>query len=115
LTKFVNTLDEEERRYLREGFDNDEELAIYDLLLKEAITPAEIKKVKALAKVLLERIKATIRTLDNWREKPATQAAVDVVIRDTLWQELPESYDETLINVYRQQIYEFAFSHYPAA
>lgn len=34
LTNFVNDLDEEEKRYVREGFNNDEELAMYDLLLK---------------------------------------------------------------------------------
>jgi type I restriction enzyme R subunit len=39
-------LDDEEKRYVREGFDNDEELAMYDLLLKDSMTPAEIKKIK---------------------------------------------------------------------
>ncbi|WP_324665503.1 type I restriction endonuclease subunit R [Dehalococcoides mccartyi] len=115
LTNFVNDLDDEERRYVREGFDNDEELAMYDLLMKESLTPAEIKKVKALAKALLEQIKETISELDHWTEKEETQAAVDVVIRNTLWSELPESYDDTLVNEYRQRIYEFVYSTYPAA
>ena len=67
-----------------------------------------------LAKDLLERIKDIISELDHWTEKEETQAMVDVVIRDTLWKELPESYDDTLINVYRQRIYEFVYSAYPA-
>ena len=115
LLNFVNDLDNEEKRYAREGFDNDEELAVYDLLMKDSLTPAEIKKVKQLAKVLLERIKAKIKELDHWTEKEETKAAMDVLIRDTLWCELPDSYDDTALNSYRQRIYEFVYSAYRAA
>jgi len=115
LTNFVNDLDDEKKRYVREGFNNDEELAMYDLLLKDSLTPAEIKKVKKLAKVLLERIKDKISELDHWTEKEETQAEVDVLIRNTLWSELPESYDDSLINEYRRRIFEFVYITYPAA
>lgn len=115
LLNFVNDLDDEEKRYVREGFENEEELAIYDLLMKDSLTPAEIKKIKQLSKILLERIKAKIKELDHWTEKEETRAAVDVLIRDTLWSELPESYDEVALSAYRQRIYEFVYSTYPAA
>jgi len=115
LLNFVNDLDTEEKRFAREGFDNDEELAVYDLLLKDSLTPTEIKKVKQLAKVLLEKIKVKIKELDHWTEKEETQAAMDVLIRDTLWSELPESYDDITLGEYRQRIYEFVYSTYPAA
>ncbi len=115
LTKLVKDMDEEEKRYVREGFDNDDELAMYDLLLKDSLTPVEIKKVKDLAKTLLERVKSTIHSLDRWRDKEETKAAVDVLIRDTLWKELPNSYDEEAVSEYRQKIYEFVYAKYPAA
>ena len=117
LLNFVKDLDSEEKRYAREGFDNDEELAVYDLLMKESLTPAEIKKIKELAKVLLERIKEKIKELDHWTEKEETQAAVDVLIRDTLFMGVPDSYceDITVLNDYRKRIYEFVYSRYPAA
>ncbi|MFS0576423.1 type I restriction endonuclease subunit R [Sporosarcina sp. 179-K 3D1 HS] len=115
LTNFVNDLDDEEKRYVREGFDNDEELAMYDLLLKESLTPSEIKNIKKLAKILLEQIKDKISVLDQWTEKEETQAAVDNLIRDTLWSELPESYDDRLFKEYRRKIYEFVYTTYPAA
>jgi type I restriction enzyme R subunit len=114
LIQFMNDLDEESKRYAREGFDNDEELAMYDLLLKESLTPVEIKKVKLLAKILLDRVKAKIRELDHWREKEETKAVVDVLIRDTLWSELPDSYDD-MFTSYRKRIYEYVYSTYPAA
>ena len=41
-----------------------------------------------------------------------TKAAVDNVIRDTLWEELPECYDEISISTYRQRIYEYVYTRY---
>lgn len=115
LLNFVNDLDSEEKRYVREGFDNDEELALYDLLMKDSLTPAEIKKIKQLAKVLLENIKAKIKELDHWTEKETTDSVVQVLIRDTLWSELPDSYDDAAFDACRRRIYEFVYSTYPAA
>ena len=40
------------------------------------------------------------------------KAAVDNLIRDTLWAELPESYDEISISTYRQKIYEYVYTRY---
>ncbi len=115
LTNFINDLDEEEKRYAREGFDNDEELAMYDLLIKGSLSPAEIKKVKIIAKDLLQKIKSKISELDHWTDKEETKATVNLLIRDTLWSELPDSYDEMSLIEYRQKIYEFVYSTYPAA
>lgn len=102
LTNLVNDLDDEEKRYVREGFANDEELAMYDLLIKDSLTPTEIKKVKALAAELLKKIKFKIHELDHWTDKEETQAVIDVLIRNTLWSDLPESYDETALSTYRR-------------
>ena len=35
LMKLSNQLSEEERRYVREGFENDEQLSMFDVLMKE--------------------------------------------------------------------------------
>lgn len=40
------------------------------------------------------------------------KAAVDNLIRDTLWAELPECYDEVSISGYRQKIYEYVYTRY---
>ena len=42
-------------------------------------------------------------------DKPETKAAVDNLIRDTLWAKLPECYDEHAISVYRLKIYEYVY------
>ena len=115
LMNLTNSLDEEEQRYVREGFNSDEELSMYDMLFKENLSPNDIKKIKEVAVNLLYKVKAKIAELDHWTDKQETKAAVDNLIRDTLWAELPESYDEVSISIYRQKIYEYLYTRYNIA
>ena len=52
LIRFVNELDEEDSRAVREGL-NEESLAIFDLLKKQDLSPSEIKRIKDVAIGLL--------------------------------------------------------------
>ena len=115
LMKLVSELDDEQKRYVREGFDSDEELTIFDLLVKDTLNKEEVKKVKKLAQSMLLKIKSRIHELDHWRDKEETQSIISVLIRDLLWQDLPESYEDTAIENYRQRIYEYIYQTYPAA
>ncbi|MBQ4618121.1 MAG: type I restriction endonuclease subunit R [Clostridia bacterium] len=117
LMKLVSELDEEQKRYVREGFENDEELTMFDLLVRgnEALSKEDIKRVKKLAQLLLAKVKARIHELDHWRDKEETRSIVSVLIRDILWADLPESYDDVAVANYRQQIYEYVYQTYPAA
>ncbi|SFW21950.1 type I restriction endonuclease subunit R [Ruminococcus flavefaciens] len=115
LMDLASSLDKEEKRYVREGFNSDEELSMYDMLFKENLSPNDIKKIKEVAVNLLNKVKAKIAELDHWTDKQETKAAVDNLIRDTLWAELPESYDEVSISVYRQKIYEYLYTRYNIA
>lgn len=115
LMKLVNDLDDEQKRYVREGFDSDEELTMFDLLVKDSLSKEEVKKVKKLAQTMLSKIKARIHELDHWRDKEETQSIISVLIRDLLWADLPDSYDDNAIATYRQQIYEYVYNTYPAA
>ena len=112
LMALANSMSREEQRYVREGFSSDEELSLYDMLFRADLTKAEIKKIKEVAATLLQKIKAKIAELDHWTDKQETRAAVDNLIRNTLWAELPESYDEISISEYRQRIYEYVFTRY---
>lgn len=53
--------------------------------------------------------------LDHWTDKQETEATIDNLIRDTLWNELPECYDELSISEYRQRIYEYVYTRYKEA
>ena len=105
-------LSEEERRYVREGFENDEQLSMYDLLMKDDLSKAEIKKIKEVAVELLEKIKNQLATMDHPFEKRETKAAIIVTIRDTLWEMLPESYSDESIDIYKDAVFEYVQQRY---
>jgi len=113
LMDLANSMDQEEQRYVREGFESDEELSIYDLLFSESLSKQDIKTIKEVAASLLQKVKAKIAELDHWTGKQETKATIDTLIRDTLWAELPECYDEISISAYRQKIYEYVYTRYP--
>lgn len=112
LGTIIKDMDQEEQRYVREGFSSDEELSLYDMLFSENLSKQDIQKIKKVAVDLLEKVKAKITELDHWTDKQETRATIDNLIRDTLWAELPESYDEVSISVYRQKIYEYVYTRY---
>lgn len=114
LMNLANQMTQEEQRYVREGFTSDEELSLYDMLFRDDLSKADIKKLKELAVSLLQKIKTNIAKFDHWTDKQETKAAIDNLIRDTLWAELPECYDEVSISSYRQQIYEYVYTRYRA-
>lgn len=113
LMNLAGSMDREKQRYVREGFSSDEELSLYDMLFSENLSKQDIQQIKKVAVDLLAKVKAKIAELDHWTDKQETKAAVDNLIRDTLWAELPECYDEVSISGYRQKIYEYVYTRYP--
>lgn len=112
LMQLVKDMDQEEQRYVREGFSSDEELSLYDMLFSENLSKQDIQKIKKVAVDLLQKVKSKIAELDHWTDKQETKATIDNLIRDTLWSELPECYDELSISGYRQRIYEYVYTRY---
>lgn len=116
LFKLVQALDDEEHRAVREGL-NEESLAIFDLLRKPDLSPAEIKKIKAVAVELLEKLKAEKLKVDHWRDKEATRDAVRIAIRDFLWSDqtgLPVGeYTEDDVAQKAEEVFRHIFRAYP--
>ncbi len=113
LIDLSKSLDQEEKRFVREGFTDDEQLTIYDLLFKENISKSDIDKLKKVSVDLLVMIKNRIASLHNWREKATTTAIIGQLIHDTLYQELPEAYDISEIEPYSKKLYEYIYERYP--
>ena len=111
LMKLSNELSEEEKRFIREGFENDEQLSMYDLLMRNDLSKDDIKKIKKVAVELLDKIKQQLAGMDHPFDKDETKATIIITIRDILWQELPESYgyDHT---AYRDAVYTYVKDHY---
>lgn len=114
LMDLANQMSHEEQRYVLEGFTSDEELSLYDMLFRDNLSKADIKKLKEVVVTLLQKIKNKISEFNHWTDKQQTKASIDNLIRDTLWTELPKCCDEDSISMCRQQIYGYVYTRYRA-
>ena len=95
LLKFIQDLDEEAQRATSEGL-SEETLAIFDLLKKPNIQPAEIKRLKGIASNLLQILKQEILQMEQWYDKESTRDRIKIKIENFLYSDdtgLPESYE----------------------
>ena len=61
-----------------------------------------------------QKIKERIAGMDYWTDKQENRAAVDVLIRNVLYEEIPDSMFDRLA-AYRKAIYEHIYTHYKQA
>ena len=110
--EFGQALNEEDQRKLAVGL-GEEELAIYDLLMKPAIllSDEEKEKVKEAAKRVLERLKTTELVMD-WRLGEQNRARVRVAISEEL-DSLPEDkYPKVIFQKKCEEIYSHVYDSY---
>jgi type I restriction enzyme R subunit len=116
LLKFIQDLDEEATRAIREGLD-EESLAIFDLLKKPELSANEIERIKDVAVELLKTLKEEKLKIDHWREKESTRDAVRLTIRDFLWSDatgLPlAAYTESDVHLKTDEVFRHVFRVYP--
>lgn len=116
LLNFIQDLDEEATRAIREGLD-EEFLAIFDLLKKPDLTANDIERIKKVAVGLLETLKEEKLKIDHWRDKESTRDSVRLTIRDFLWSDatgLPiGSYTEGDVHLKADAVFQHVFRVYP--
>jgi type I restriction enzyme R subunit len=89
LVDLANSLDEEQKRGTREGL-SEEELALFDLLLKDSIGKADRERVKQASRELLAAVRARLAELDRFWEKEQTKAEVETLILDHVYAKFPD-------------------------
>ena len=70
--------------------------------------------IKSASEFVSQKIKERIAGMDHWTDKQETRAAVDVLIRNVLYEEIPDSMFDRL-EAYRKAIYEHIYTHYKQA
>ena len=97
LTSFAEDLKAEAERHIREGLTEDE-LELFDLLKKDAMTQEETQHVKLAAKPLLKRLveEHPKVLVQDWFKDNQTQRQVRSEIERVLDEGLPESYERTV-------------------
>jgi type I restriction enzyme R subunit len=111
LVEFTKGLNEEQRRGLAENLD-EEQLAIYDLIMRPApeLTDAERKQVKKVAESLLEVLWREKLVLD-WRKEQQSRAAVRLAVEESL-DELPDKFTTDLYEQKCEAVYQHVFDSY---
>lgn len=111
LMDLAKSLSKEEQRAVKEGL-SEEELAIFDLLQKDALNPDEVEKVRVVSRELLAKLKAE-RLVSDWREFDPLRAGVKTTIDGLLYAELPQpTYTEMDCQVKGLEVYNFVYEHY---
>jgi type I restriction enzyme R subunit len=111
LAKLAKDLNQEQERAVKENL-TDDELALFDLLLKENLNADEADKVKKTARVLLEKLKAEKLVLD-WKEKESTRAGVKNTIFEIVYDYLPEpTYSANDCEIKGLDVYNFILERY---
>jgi type I restriction enzyme R subunit len=113
LVEYAERLRDEEKRASSEGLSEDE-LEIFDLLFKEHLTEVDKIKVKAAAQELLHKLQAadvrkTILTTD-WYKNVQLQGEVKKLVGDVLDKQLPDSYDNTLFQKKKADVYQHVYN-----
>ncbi len=118
LLKFVDDLNEEEKRTVREGLD-EEHLALFDLLLKPDVSKNDRERIKQVAQKLLDALKEEKLRIDHWRDKETTKATVKTFINNYLWDEqsgLPvDSYTPEDVQLKADLVYNHIYMQYADA
>ena len=110
LVELAKDLNEEEQRAVKENL-SEEELAIFDLLIKEKLNPDEVAKIKETSHELLENLKPLL--VPHWRDFETNRAGVKIAISDILFIKLPEPvYTEKECELKGLEVYNFVYENY---
>ncbi len=111
LVSFAQNLTREEQRGITKHL-SEEELALFDILTRPdlKLSRAERAAVRAVAKQLLDTLKAEALVLD-WRKHQQTRAQVRLAIEQTL-DHLPETYTPQLFEEKCESIYQHVYDSY---
>jgi len=120
LFRVHDSLDQEELRYSREGFDNEEQLAVFDLLSKDKteLTKADLEKIKKVANALLATLEERKQQMANLRDRASVQANLKASIIDAMLNGMPDEFNSEEIEVRAETLFrhigrEFAGGTFP--
>lgn len=108
LLQLHESLNEEEQRYVREGFSDEKTLAVYDLLSQGQISKGDIRKIKQVAQSLLATLEQRRKERGELVERAAAaQAQLKNLIIDELLAGLPDEYSSDDIQLKAAAVFQY--------
>jgi len=107
LVKFTKDLQAESERHIREGLTEDE-LELFDLIKKDAMTKEETQKVRLAAKSLLHRLleEQPKVLIQDWFKDGQSRTRVRSAVESVLDDKLPDTYDRALFTEKCNSVFE---------
>jgi type I restriction enzyme R subunit len=114
LMKIHEALTEEEKRYVKEGFESDYELALFDKLDKPQLAKKEREELKRFAHELLQKIQQRAQELQDWGAQTSSKADIKNLILGEIFinKLIPEShfpYPER--ERYADELFQYVMGH----
>ena len=107
LVALAESLDAEQRRSVQEGL-NEEELALFDLLLRKELSKADRERVKQASKSLLAKLRELLVPMEHWTHNAQTQAEVEASILDWLYESIPRPpFTDEETEILAHDVYDF--------
>lgn len=110
LMRMSAEMSEEEHRHVKEGLDNEEQLAVYDMLLKSDLSKSDIKKIKSVAVSLLKALEQQMQDVQDMFSKVSTRDGFRQSIYDYLYDDrtgLPANYTEDDLQLKTDMLFTF--------
>lgn len=100
--RFYDALDQEEERYIREGLENEDQLAVFDLICQNKIklSKTDREKIKNVSIALLLMLASRKQEMSNLRDRASAQAKLKVAIINEMLTGMPDEFtqDEIIIS-----------------
>jgi type I restriction enzyme R subunit len=113
LNEFIKDLSVEEQRAVRENLEDQEALAIFDLLREgKELEGKNLKQVKKVARETLDKLKAEKLKIERWRESRQITAQVKGIIYDNLLWLPEETYTDEDVSLKTVNVYQHIYSSY---
>ena len=110
LMRLAGEMTEEEHRYAEEGLENEQQLAVFDMLRKPDLTKADIRKIKTISAELLNELRAYLESVQDAFAKQSTSDGFRQKIYDFLYDDrtgLPtETYTEQDVDMLTDQVFQ---------
>ena len=110
LMRLAGEMTEEEHRYAEEGLENEQQLAVFDMLRKSDLTKADIKKIKTVSAELLGELRAYLESIQDAFAKQSTSDGFRQKIYDFLYDDrtgLPtDMYTKDDIDLLTDKLYQ---------
>ena len=110
LMRIAGEMTEEEHRHAEEGLENEQQLAVFDMLRKPDLTKADIKKIKTVSAELLDELRAYLESVQDAFAKQSTSDGFRQKIYDFLYDDrtgLPaNTYTEDDIDLLTDELYQ---------